>query len=207
MSPPLHTHIAILLAAGGSRRLGTPKQLLPWGQELLIQKISNIILETHPILFLIMTGGYHDKMEHALGKMHSYCCYHPQWEDGLASTLKAAFAAVKNHHLDYESVLICACDQPFLTSQHLHQLIRQRPPNGVTLTSYNQLEKGIPLCLDAKIFEKVLRLKDDQGFKQLWATEPAYSKTILQPTLQYDIDTKEDYHALIALKEKHDKGF
>lgn len=208
-------HAALLLAAGRSKRLGRPKQFLDWNGKPLIRHIAEIILKTKPHSFMVITGRNHEKIQAILADLPLQCHYNPQWQTGMASSLKTGYEILKAEP-NWRSVLITACDQPFLTERHLQNLLHHRPnkPDDKTdsiITAYSPASReekaGIPACLGRAMFDFVTNLEGEQGFRQLW-TQPSLHRpaTLLAPEMEADIDTEEDYRCLLHTIQKPDSS-
>ena len=114
------SHAAVVLAAGGSRRLGRPKQLLTRDGETLVHRIARSALETAPQRLIVVVGAHREAVIAALRGIECEAVFNPDWEHGLAGSVRTAAAALSDHA---GAVLIAGCDQPALSVVHLHALI------------------------------------------------------------------------------------
>ena len=83
-------HVAVVLAAGGSRRLGQPKQLLKRDGETLVHRAVRLALETKPQRVLLVVGGHAQAMRDAVADLEVEVVMNAGWEEGLASSVRAA---------------------------------------------------------------------------------------------------------------------
>lgn len=140
-------HWVILLAAGESRRLGQPKQLLKKEGQTLIKHMAQLALATDPQGVMVLVPANHAKISHALEGMAVTCLENSQPQQGMATSLSLAISKLvqvienagsdlKNTEADadaYEShpqhlaesasVLIMGVDQVRLTVSNLLQLL------------------------------------------------------------------------------------
>lgn len=208
-------HDAVLLAAGGSRRLGQPKQLLTRDGEPLVRRAARLALATAPRRMLVVTGGAGDAVAAAL---HGLACErvdHAGWASGLAGSLHAAGDALAADASP--SVLVLGCDQPALEASHLRALLdgAATSASGCAATHHGAAAVGIPAVVPAGWLRRTVqaarvdgaagavgdadRGDADRGFgRQLRALPPATLWTLDAPGLDCDIDTPDDLRAAIA---------
>ncbi|KXV39221.1 hypothetical protein AD942_10640 [Gluconobacter japonicus] len=179
------SHNAVLLAAGGSRRLGQPKQLLLKQGMPLVRYIADLLLQTRPNRLIIVTGGSAEVVEATLTDLPIKICRNPDWETGLASSLQVAAQALQRHS---EPVLIAGTDQPCLTLARLNQLLENGERNNI-VSEYRPGALGIPVRLTADTLAKASELQGDKGFRDLWKNNLPLK--ITAPELLDDLDTPE----------------
>lgn len=114
-------HVAVVLGAGGSRRLGRPKQLLTRAGEPLLRRAARLGLASGAARTVVVLGAAHELMTVALCGLDVERVLNPDWQDGLAGSLRCAARALGEHAA---SVLVLGCDQPALASDHLRRLLQ-----------------------------------------------------------------------------------
>ncbi|QEH95158.1 nucleotidyltransferase family protein [Gluconobacter thailandicus] len=179
------SHNAVLLAAGGSRRLGQPKQLLMRQGIPLVRHVADLLLQTQPDRLIIVTGGNAEAVEAALIGLPVEICRNPDWETGLASSLQSAAKSLKGSP---DAVLIAGTDQPRLTLMHLMQLLEHSVERNI-VSQYRPNARGIPVRLTAETLARASELQGDKGFRDLWKDNPPLK--IQAPELLEDLDTPE----------------
>src|SRR5688572_9052814 len=117
-----HAHVAVLLAAGASTRLGQPKQLLTRRGEPLVRIVARLLAGTTPRQLLVVLGAHAREISAAIGDVPHRTVVNADFADGLASSLHCAAAALRDMHA---AVLVAACDQPALDAAHLAALLRE----------------------------------------------------------------------------------
>lgn len=188
-------HAAVVLAAGGSRRLGRPKQLLTRDGETLVHRAVRLARETSPRPLLIVVGAYQDDVVAALSGVDGEIVSNPAWEHGLAGSLRAAGAALAGHE---GAVLILGCDQPALTRTHLQVLL-----DGAVAASSRcaaALHDGLPGIPAVVPRAWLSGMADgDRGFgTRLRGLPPATLSMLDAPELGFDLDTEQDVRAAVA---------
>lgn len=190
-------HAAIVLAAGGSRRLGRPKQLLTRGGETLVHRVVRLATATAPLRLVVVVGAQGELMARALVDLEVEVVPNPHWASGRSSSLQRAAQALQAHA---GPVLVMGCDQPALELAHLRQLLdgAARSTSGCAATAYG-LGLGMPALINAALWQHVHELEGEQGFGRRLNALPADAVWRLHaPELQLDIDTPENEQAAIA---------
>ena len=133
----------IVLAAGASRRLGHPKQLVEIDGETLIRRAYRIASAVAPTIVVT-------RPEFAFGN----AVINEHAEEGMASSICLGVAACEG------DVLLMTCDQPHVTSEHLRALIDVHAP--IAATAYADVA-GVPAFFAAQFREELLALRGDVG--------------------------------------------
>jgi molybdenum cofactor cytidylyltransferase len=184
-------HAVIVLAAGGSRRLGRPKQLLLRGGETLVHRTARMALETSPDRLLVVCGGYVEEVGAAVQDLPIELLINTNWQDGLGSSLRVAASALARHP---GPTLILSCDQPALDVSHLHRLLdlARDTPSGCGATAHGE-RIGIPAVVSAPVLRTAYSLRGDHGLGEVLNAFPREGlATMVAPELQDDLDTEGD---------------
>jgi len=192
-------HVAIVLAAGGSRRLGRPKQLLTREGETLVHRAVRLAFATRPTRTLLVVGGYSERVGDAVADMAVEIVSNAAWEEGLASSLRAAALALEGNAA---ACLVLGCDQPALQLSHLQALLEGAvsSPSGCAATKHGEA-RGIPVVVSAGILaDEARELSGDRGLRAALQRLPRDSIHLLEASeLQFDLDTPADVqHAIEA---------
>lgn len=178
---------AVILAAGASKRLGQPKQLIEIQGEPLIHRMARIALQTcDPVL--VVLGSEAERMKTALSDLPVQCVRNLDWEEGMASSLRVAVSAMP---LEARAAIFLVCDQPALDQDLLERIVllhREHP--GRRIASGYSGVRGIPALLPCEDFDAVLQLHGDRGAKALLASEDVLEVPF--PGGELDLDVPED---------------
>ncbi len=190
-------HIVIVLAAGGSRRLGRPKQLLRLHGQSLLRRAVLLAVQTQPQRLLVVLGADAERMADELLGLPVEIVPNPDWSEGLASSLRAASAAAASSEAP---ALILGCDQPGLVSEHLFTLLALSASSrsGCAATFYCE-RVGIPAVVSSKLLAQAQRLHGDRGLGSALNDLPLDAiGTLPAPELAHDLDTLADCERAIA---------
>ena len=186
-------HAAIVLAAGGSRRLGQPKQLLRRDGETLVARAVRLAAASGASRVLVMLGGAGEAVRGALLMQDGPIELHvvADWHDGLSASLVAAAQALHAHR---GPVLVMTVDQPAVELGHLHRLLAgARGAASGCAAAVHDGRPGVPAVLSAALFARAGTLRGDRGFGALLAALPTGTLFRLDaPELERDVDTPED---------------
>lgn len=179
-------HDAVILAAGGSRRLGRPKQLLTRDGETLVARTTRCVLATLPRRTIVVLGAHADDVKAALKTCAVEFVFNADWETGMASSLRAAAAALVDGQ---RPVLVAVVDQLALEARHLSALLEAHGGDRDTVTAYGDA-LGVPAVLTIATFQRATALQGDEGFRRLWRDAPPQS--VRADELASDLDDHDD---------------
>jgi len=189
---------AVILAAGASSRMGSPKQLLIWqDRPLLAHALANAqaVLAERTVVVL---GANAEAIKTAIDLNDVSVALNPDWADGMAGSIRAGIEALPTKA---DAVLLMLCDQPLINAAHLQNLLRawQQAPERIVVSQYAE-SFGVPAVFPASFFAQLAGLTGDRGAKPLLLR---FEETLVKVPLQeaeLDIDTQGDYQRLHAHK-------
>jgi len=181
-------HAGILLAAGGSCRLGAPKQLLTVGGQSLLRHSVQLLLDTGANPVLVIIGAHAARMRAELVGWPVQIIEHPGWASGLAGTLQCAANACQR--FNPARILLLGTDQPRLTGSHLEALLQAAGPEHDALSGYAKIA-GIPAVLRLSTLGKSQQLQGNAGLGQLLRGRDDV-RIVPCDALADDLDTPED---------------
>ncbi|HIE5510990.1 TPA: nucleotidyltransferase family protein [Stenotrophomonas maltophilia] len=183
-------HAVVVLAAGGSTRLGQPKQLLTRQGETLVHRVVRLALELAPSQVLVVVGGNAQAVTSSISGLDATPVTNHHWESGLASSLQVA----GTHLLPaVTAVMVVACDQPAIEHSHLQALLlgARASASGCAGTRHGNV-LGVPAVVPRAWFNAA-GATGDRGFGARLRQLPIDAVHALHaPELGLDIDTPED---------------
>lgn len=187
----------ILLAAGGSSRLGHPKQLLPYRGRTLLRHAAETALLCVCRPIIVVLGALPDRMRLELAGLEVSAMDNPAWERGMGSSIRTGLAALEVSAPDVNGVVLMLCDQPLLTPASLDALIQSHLATGSPLVASEYGgTRGVPAFFSRALFPEMRALKGAQGAKAVIARHEADSVGLPLPAGVWDVDTAEDYERL-----------
>jgi len=158
----------IVLAAGASKRLGHPKQLVVFDEETLLARAYRIASAVAPAIVVT-------RREFAFGD----ALINEHAEEGMASSIRLGVAACDG------DVLLMTCDQPHVTSSHLRALIDAGAP--IAATAYAGIA-GVPAFFSAEFRDELLALRGDVGARSVIDRHRDVVVAIPLPEAELDVD-------------------
>jgi molybdenum cofactor cytidylyltransferase len=185
---------AVVLAAGGSTRMGSPKQLLPVNGESLIRRAAKTALASRCAAAFVVVGAHASAVTRQLHGLGLVVVRNPRWRDGLGSSIGVGVGEVAAAHPAFDAALITLVDQPAVTSALLDRLLRaaEAAPAGLVACEYAGTV-GVPALFAACHFNALRALKGDRGGKALLSAHADAVVRIPFGPAAIDIDTPEDY--------------
>jgi len=192
------TNIEILImAAGASRRLGQPKQLVDYHGQSLIRRISKECIDAKIGRVTVVTGFNHEEIEKEISDLKVNIFYNAVWEEGLGASIRNSLKHVLDNKPQTNAILLTMVDQPFVNADHLKKLAKAYDPSRpMIIASAYSSTFGVPVLFDSQYFEEMKQLKGDEGGKKIFVK---YLRNIVEiPFIQgaIDIDEKEDLKTL-----------
>lgn len=187
----------LLLAAGGSRRLGEPKQLVVVDGEPLIRRAVRIALtaQLHPTV--VVLGANAAQIRAHLEDQPVMLVENPQWMEGMASSIRTGLTAVLAAAPETGGIVMMLADQPQLTADHLAALVAAQRTSGrdVVASDYGD-HLGPPAYFGRTHFPALGELGGDVGARALFGNLDPLSVP-LPRIVSADLDTPEDYSRLV----------
>lgn len=184
---------ALILAAGASRRMGTPKQLLDWAGQPLVCRAVQSAQAVLGDRVLLITGCCAGEVERATASSGVRCLSNPDWSEGIASSVRTGVAALP---ADCEGVLICSCDQPGVEESQLRSLLAECRDQRVVAASYAGTA-GIPAWFPRRYFPALMQLSGEQGAKSL-LMKSGDRIEVNMPAARWDLDEPADISEVAA---------
>ena len=187
----------IILAAGRSARLGSPKQLLSYRGKTLLQHTIDTALESQASPILVVLGSGKDAIKKELEQKQVFILENSSWESGMASSISCGITNLQELAPESEAAILMVCDQPFVDAKLLNNLITKHKDTrqSIVASSYaNTL--GTPALFHQSLFSELLVLEGESGAKSLIKKYSLQTGFVSFDQGSIDIDTRENYRNL-----------
>jgi len=187
----------VILAAGASTRLGKPKQLLQYHGKTLLNHAVNEAINAKADAVVVILGKNADLFKNEIDNEKVRVVINKNWEEGMASSVRLGLDTLLKIKPYMDAVIFMVCDQPYISSLILNELItaQQKTTKQIVTCNYGETI-GPPALFHKKYFRELAKLKGDVGARNIIQQNMNDVTTILFPEGKIDIDTEEDYEAL-----------
>lgn len=186
---------AVVLAAGLGRRMGGTKMLADFGGKPMIVATVENILASGVDEVLVVTGHDYEKIGSALSQLKVRLVHNPDYETGMASSLRVGVEAAKNA----DAVVIGLGDMPRVSAQVIDRMIAAFNPTEQRsiVVPTHQGQYGNPVLWGAEHFERLTSMQGDKGARHLIAGLKSEATEIeTDAGVLMDADTPKDLLAL-----------
>ena len=184
----------IILAAGASRRMGQPKQLLPLAGKPMVWHVATAACQSSLDAVFLVTGAGADAVRTAVKELPLTCIQNENWEAGQSGSVTTG---LKELAPDTKAVMFLLADQPLITPELIDALINayHRSTQSIICPCHAG-QRGNPVLFGYREWKSSLcQLSGDQGARQIIAGHP---EALLQVPVDsakffWDVDTEADY--------------
>jgi len=163
---PSRTLAAAILSGGESRRMGSPKALLPYRGHTFLEHLIEVT--THPRIGIrkIVLGAGAETIREKLGLDPTTVVINENWQQGQLSSIQAAVRSLPPG--ETEGLILCPVDHPLVSAKLVARLIAEFDTSGklIVLPAYNG-KRGHPLIFRANLYEEILAASPDVGARQV----------------------------------------
>jgi molybdenum cofactor cytidylyltransferase len=197
MPPPAERFVTgLVLAAGGSSRLGAPKQLLPYGSGTLLDHTVATARGSGFDQVIVALGGSSPDVRRRVDLSGADVVENPDYGEGCSSSIAAALGAIDPRS---ELMVLMLGDQPGVTPAVVSALIDGCGENTVLAACLYDDGRGHPLAFGSAMFDELRGLHGD---KAVWKLMDQRSDEVVEVRVPgpvpRDVDTREDYEAALA---------
>jgi molybdenum cofactor cytidylyltransferase len=190
---------AVILAAGGSTRMGQPKQLLKFRGTSLLRRAIDTAVAVPTEEVIVVLGHAADQLLAECEATSATVVLNDQWMDGVSTSLRGGLAAVSS---DARGVFIYPADMPLVTPEVLRELARRQQVSGrpAAMTEAGGV-RGVPVFITRSLFPALMIQEGDVGGAQYLRGHPESVEAVHfdDPDLVRDVDRPEDYTRLLEL--------
>jgi molybdenum cofactor cytidylyltransferase len=189
----------VVLAAGESRRMGTPKQLLPFGERTILERVVDTLLTAGVGQVIVVLGHLADRVRTVLGDRPVQAVVNEAYRQGMLTSVKCGVQAIST---DHNAVLFALGDQPQIDSAVVREVIGayRTGDAGIVIPRYNG-KKGHPIIINLSRYrEAIIDLPGSVGLNALMQEYADDVRLIDVATedIIHDIDVPEDYTRELA---------
>jgi molybdenum cofactor cytidylyltransferase len=183
----LHT---VVLAAGASTRFGSPKQLVRYNGQTLLQRVLGVANELSAAAVTVVLGANAAEIVATLPASRASVLINRDWREGIASSLRTAVRSLPGA---CDGLLVMLADQPLIATAALTRLIStwRRQPRQIVASRYSGAT-GVPVIFPRWCFEQLAELRGDQGARALITRHSDHVVALALPEAAIDIDQPED---------------
>jgi molybdenum cofactor cytidylyltransferase len=185
----------LVLGAGGSTRLGRPKQLLPYGDRTLLDHTLTTARACGLHQLVVPIGGAADEVAERVDLSGAEVVVNYDYGSGCSSSIAAALSAVDPR---CEVLVLMLGDQPGVTPATVAALLDGRGDAPLAVCRYDD-GRGHPLAFDRSVFGALADLHGDKGvWRLLDERADEVTEVRIAGPIPLDVDTPEDYKAVLA---------
>lgn len=183
----------VVLAAGGSARLGRPKQLIRFRDQTLLRRAADAALAAGCGPVIVVLGAHapacRDELRDVARRLT--LVENSGWADGIGGSIRTGVAAAVAG--SPAAVLLMTCDQPLVDGDLLRRLVGRRAESGTDVVACAYAGTlGVPALFNQRWFPQLLSLPVDRGARDLIRACGSAVATEAFPDAAWDIDTPSD---------------
>lgn len=187
----------VILAAGASRRMGSPKQLIEIdGRPLLVRAIeSALAAPVWPVV--VVLGANAVAIRPVIGHLPVLVIENPAWSEGMAASIREGVATLRQFSRTLDAAVLALCDQPGFSAATVESLLaaHRATGRGIVAARYSG-RLGAPALFAREHFAALTALTGEEGARDLLNADPARVAAVELPELARDLDTPADLEGL-----------
>lgn len=187
---PESTLHALILAAGASRRFGSPKQLVRIDGRPMLHAVVSRAVEVAGHSVSVVLGAHAAELAPLLSHSPAGIVINRDWEQGMSSSIRAGLARLPG---TADGVMILLVDQPSVTTEDLRRLVGawRRQPDYLVAAQYGTTT-GAPAIFPRWSFRELGELRGDRGAGALLQRHADRVVRVPIAAAALDVDTPED---------------
>jgi len=185
----------MLLAAGGSTRMGQPKQLLTFQGKTLLRRMGELCEALPATQRVVVLGSRSEQMKPELEGLDMEIALNPDWQRGMGSSIHTGMQQLSP---SANALLMLLVDQPFVSVSLLQQMIDAAKSGSELVTALYGEVAGVPTLFSSRFFPALTALSGKGGARKLIQAHRSEATLIPFPQGKIDVDTPEDYQRLLG---------
>ena len=192
----------IILAAGASTRMSSPKQLLDYQGESLVNSTIKKAVNSVCNPVILVLGANANNILNQIKDNAITIIKNPDWQLGMSTSIRCGIREIIENNPDLEAVVITVCDQPFLNTEVINNLVASFEFQKKSIIACKYADTlGVPVLFSNNYFDKLANLTQDMGAKKLIKIHKNDVFSIPFPLGAVDIDTPQDYQQLLDFQK------
>jgi molybdenum cofactor cytidylyltransferase len=170
---------AVILSGGESRRMGSPKALIPYRGKTFVEHLIKVTRHPRVGITRIVVGAHAEEIRGRLTAHAKEVVVNQDWAKGQLSSIQTGVRSLPASGTD--GMILCPVDHPIVTAELVARLIEEFDASGksIVLPMYRG-RRGHPLIFRATLYEELLAASAEVGARQVvWANE---ADTCVVPT-------------------------
>jgi molybdenum cofactor cytidylyltransferase len=170
---------AVILSGGESRRMGSPKALVPYRGKTFVEHLIEVTRHPRVGVTRIVVGAHADEIRARLAGYASEIVVNEDWANGQLSSIQTGVRSLPSGETD--GMILCPVDHPIVTAKLVARLIGEFDSSGksIVLPIYRG-RRGHPLIFRAALYDELLAASAEVGARQVvWSHE---AETCAVPT-------------------------
>lgn len=190
----------IVLAAGASVRMGTPKQLLIWKGQSLIRRAAQSAIDSSCRPIVIVLGANAELIYPELGDLKVHPVINLTWQKGMSSSIHCGLKALLAMAPKLQAAILMVADQPNVTGTSLKSLVEEHRQSHANLVcAHYSGQIGTPALFGCGYFDELMHLEGPGGAKRVLQHHRADLMAIDLPEAVLDLDTPHDLTVYIGM--------
>lgn len=193
------TTAAIVLAAGGSRRLGSPKQLVDLDGRPLLERVVEMVAGWPVGTVAVVLGSSAEDVLEDVDLGPAVALINEDWSEGLASSLRVGFDYLSREP-QWERAFVALGDQPFVPDDVPRGLLAAADASTrPAIVPVYRYERGNPVLFARSLWSRLMALSGDVGASDLLKAHPEWVEEVrFSAAAPRDVDTRADVADLQA---------
>ncbi len=193
---------AVVLAAGMSSRMGSPKMILPWNGSTIVARVVRALRDGGAASITVVTGSQRERVEAALEGEPVSFAYNEDYANGeMLDSIQTGLRALP---AQVDAALIALGDQPQIQAATVRQVLESYAQSSSKLVAPSyQMRRGHPWLVERELWGEILNLRHPLTLRDFMEAHAGDIRYLIvdTPTILQDVDTPEDYRRFRKQRE------